>query len=252
MLHLVHKLDYCSAGELPGKLDVPENHLSIPDAKSFDGEASAAAFCEANPVFEGGQHLVALVVLEPKLSPAVEKTIEKLKTRAAELAERIKTLAQVDPVTGQDTWLEVMKQEIITRTQAMKSKTKSCPNCPSSISVAHIVAFACPVCHSEDFLTTTGDQDKIRSREERIVAARTELAEVAEKAVKTQAAALADSPVMQKVWMVFGREPEVHIFDDAPAVEAEAGTEVEALAAGDEVAGGEPAGDEATLAAASN
>ena len=207
MLRLTHKIDFCPAGEVPGKLGIQEDQLLIPDARTFDGEESARAFCEA-AAFSGQHQLVGLVALEPKVSATATKAIEKLRGSAVELAERIKTLAMPDPVTGEDAWLGVMKQEILLRNQQVKSKNKSCPVCGAVIPVAYLKTFECPVCHSEDFLTTTGDQDKIRSREERLGNARKELAGNAAKLAEAERTALLDSVEFKKVWLVYAEVAE--------------------------------------------
>jgi hypothetical protein len=237
--NLANKLDYCPAPELLEKLGLAEDRVLIPVSRTFDSEASALAYCEEGGLLAAGTNShVALAALEPKMSAVAVKTIEKLRGKAVELTERIKALAVPDPETGEDTWLNVMKQEIVTRAQGAKSKTRSCPGCPSAISVAHIKSFECPVCGCEEFLATTGDQDKIRSREDRLASARKELPEVLAKVEAEERKALDDSAEFRKVWLIFEgeqaeTEPEV-LAGVEPAVEIEIEAEfvAEPVAAG--------------------
>ena len=89
MTILTQKIDFCPAGELAGKLGIPEGQLLIPEAKAFAGEESAQAFYETTAPFNSQNLFVGLVVLEPKVSAAAMKVIEKLRGSLAELAERL-------------------------------------------------------------------------------------------------------------------------------------------------------------------
>ena len=108
-----------------------------------------------------------------------------------------------DPVTGEDAWLEGMKQEILLRNQQVKSKNKGCPVCGAVIPVAYLKTYECPVCQSEEFLATTGDQDKIRSRGERLAHARKELDANTAKLAEAERISLLDSVEFKKVWVVY-------------------------------------------------
>ena len=113
-----------------------------------------------------------------------------------------------------------MKLEIVQRNQQNKGKTKGCLACGSSIAVACIKTFECPACGSDTFLATIGDQDKIRSREERLGNARKDLVANEAKLVEAARTALLDSVEFRKVWVVFEQEV-------APELEGQACEECE-------------------------
>lgn len=219
MIHLTHKIDFCPAEELPSMLSLPAEDILVPEARDFVGEEAAKAFCQERGFLEEGHKFVALSVLEPKVSAASAASIKKLRERGSELAEKIETLAQVD-AEGRDTWLDNMKSEIIARTQAGKSKTKSCDNCDSKVAVAYLKTVACPVCLSESFLITATDSDKIRGREERINAFRTELAELPGRIALEERKAMEGSTEFRRGWVVFGRTAEGEGEEGADVMEA--------------------------------
>lgn len=224
MIQIIRKLDPCPAVELPEKLGLSDGGPSTPEPKPFDSVETALAYCEAN-LPEGDTGLMALLVWEPKIAPETLKKVEKLRARAVELSEKIRTLAMVDPATGKDTWQEVIRREIIEKTKQQKSKTKKCVKCESIIAVAYIEAFECPVCRTDEFLMTTTSQDAMRSRGERIDAARKECQEAVEKAAEMEREALTDSAELKKTWVVFQRTQEGVAPDAAPVAADEAGHE---------------------------
>jgi Zn finger protein HypA/HybF involved in hydrogenase expression len=204
MPHLLHKLDFCAPEAILSALAMGREEMLIPDLKAIDGLEEARAHCEAHDLFSGGHKLVALLVLEPKVSPTAQKAIEKLRLRIGELQERIKTLTQPD-AEGRETWKDALMAEILERTKGNKSKLKTCEACDSKVAVAHLSGFVCPVCKSEDFLLTTTDSDKIRSREDKITAARSDLAAASERLAAEERQAL-EGADLKKVWAVFGAQ----------------------------------------------
>lgn len=105
MLRLTHKIDFCPAGELAGKLDIPEDQISPLGAITFDCEASAREHCEKIPFFEAGRKFVGLVVLEPKMPAAAAKAIERLRaTPSSWLSGSRPSLCLTPPRAGTPGW----------------------------------------------------------------------------------------------------------------------------------------------------
>ena len=200
MFTLHTKIDACSSAELPEKVGIDESLICVPEGKRFDNQTEAQTYCDG---LENPLPYVAVSILEPKISTETQKAIDKLRARANEMAEKVLSLAVIDPGTGQETWRKALEDEIVLRNQQVKVATRSCVACGSKIATAFIKSFCCPVCGSDAFLTTTGDQDRFRSKAERIQAAKDEQQAASTKADELERTSIASSDEFKRVWLIF-------------------------------------------------
>jgi predicted RNA-binding Zn-ribbon protein involved in translation (DUF1610 family) len=145
--------------------------IEVEDAAIHGDMASALASVAGRA---SGDRPIAVVVVETKFPDDVQRVIDKQMVQVTELKAKVHELTCPDPATGTDSWLARMHEDVIQRTKEIKAKHKTCSNCESKLSVAHIKSLECPMC-GFSFLMTQTDTDRIRARENKINKAKSEL-----------------------------------------------------------------------------
>lgn len=237
LFNLFRTLDMCSAAELPEKLNVDERDLHVVEDRRYNSKEEAQAACSAAASANGHPAVVVLEALVPKLPQAAAKAMEDYRTKLPKLKEKLKSLLEIDPETGVETWLERMHRDILARTKARPSKQRKCDHCKSMITMEFINEYPqdykCPVCKTFNFMETDGDITAIATRTRRIEELRTEIAQGDETLKRMEAEGLKNATDYRRAWLAFRKEEEVistevpPLSEDLPEVPAAAAPEEE-------------------------
>jgi predicted RNA-binding Zn-ribbon protein involved in translation (DUF1610 family) len=149
--------------------------------------------------------LIAVKLLRVPKNCNLKSIDRKLEAENKKLRNLLIEVGELGAFCNANAEVKPLLRTVLERVKSGKSKFKSCDDCGSKVSTAHLKHHVCPVCGNKDFLLTDTDKKKLQKMHEKIDALRADISDLEDqRKSKIEAATKADKNKNNWHWLVGG------------------------------------------------